>query len=93
MQQTGNLNRKIVGLMMFKIKQKHIEAFKIWLALLGYQKKDLADGGATFKGKGTKLDYVLIGKDLSGNANCQKLYEEFKVHLVSPMDVNLGMVA
>lgn len=78
---------------MFKIKQRHLLAFKIWLALLGYKKNDLADGGATFKGKGTKLDYVLIGKDLSGNANCQKLYEEFKVHLVSPLDVKLAKVA
>lgn len=78
---------------MFKIKQKHLDMFKRWLVLLGYAQKDLAGGGATFKGKGTKLDYVLIGKDLSGNANCQKLYEEFKVHLVSPMDVNLRKVA
>ncbi len=78
---------------MFKIKQRHLLAFKIWLALLGYKKNDLPDGGATFKGKGTKQDYVLISKDLSGNANCQKLYEEFKVHLVSPMDVSLGKVA
>lgn len=78
---------------MFKIKQKHLLAFKIWLALLGYQKKDLADGGATFKGKGTKLEYVLIDSKSSGNAACQKLYEEFKVHLVSPMDVNLRKVA
>lgn len=78
---------------MFKIKQKHLLAFKIWLALLGYVRKDLADGGATFKGKGTKLEYVLIDSKLSGNAACQKLYEEFKVHLVSPMDVNLRKVA
>lgn len=30
---------------MFKIKHKHLQAFKIWLALLGYVRKDLADGG------------------------------------------------
>ncbi|WP_171522207.1 hypothetical protein [Acinetobacter shaoyimingii] len=78
---------------MFKIKQKHLLAFKIWLTLLGYEQKELPDGGATFKGKGTKLDYVLIDSKMGGNSACQKLYEEFKVHLVSPMDVNLGMVA
>ncbi|NHC02367.1 hypothetical protein G9F31_01025 [Acinetobacter sp. 187] len=79
--------------MMFKIKHKHLNAFKIWLALLGYVRTDLTDGGATFKGKGTKLDYVLIDSKMSGNSACQKLYEEFKVHLVSPMDIDLGRVA
>lgn len=78
---------------MFKIKQKHLDMFKRWLELLGYEMKILADGGSTFRGKGTKQDYVRIGKDLTGNTHCQKLYEEFKTHLVSPADVKLGMVA
>lgn len=78
---------------MFKIKHKHLEIFKNWLVLLGYTQKDLADGGATFKGKGTKLDYVLIDSKMGGNSAYQKLYEEFKVHLVSPMDVHLSEVA
>ncbi|EZQ10768.1 hypothetical protein [Acinetobacter sp. Ver3] len=79
--------------MIFRIKQRDLQAFKIWLVLLGYVRKDLADGGATFKGKGTKLDYVLIDSKMSGNSACQKLYEEFKVHLVSPLDVKLAKVA
>lgn len=79
--------------MIFRIKNKHVNGFKLWLEKLGYTKKDLADGGATFKGKGTKLDYVLVAKDLTGNRNCQVLYEEYQVHLVSPLDVNLGVMA
>lgn len=79
--------------MIFRIKNKHALGFKLWLEKLGYHKKDLTDGGATFKGKGTKLDYVLIANDLSGNRNCQILYEEYQVHLVSPLDVKLKEVS
>lgn len=73
--------------MIFRIKQKHRAGFSLWLEKIGYTKKDLADGSATFKGKGTSkaLSYVLLGVDLSGNAACQKLYEEYRGHLVGPM--------
>lgn len=72
--------------MIFRIKNKHVAGFKLWLEKLGYLKKELADGGSIFKGKGTKFDYVLIAKDLTGNRNCQVLYEEYQLHLVSPLN-------
>ena len=51
----------------------------IWLELLGYVKKVLVDGNCTFSGKGTKksLSYVFVKNDLTGNAACQSLYEEY----------------
>lgn len=79
--------REFMGVsMIFRIKNKHVVGFKLWLEKLGYLKKELADGGSTFKGKGTKFDYVLIAKDLTGNRNCQFLYEEYQLHLVSPLN-------
>lgn len=65
--------------MIFRIKNKHALAFMIWLELLGYVKKVLADGSCTFSGKGTKksLSYVFVKNDLTGNAACQSLYDEF----------------
>jgi hypothetical protein len=65
--------------MIFRIKNKHALAFMIWLELLGYVKKVLADGSCTFSGKGTKksLSYVFVKSDLTGNAACQSLYEEY----------------
>lgn len=65
--------------MIFRIKNKHALAFMIWLELLGYVKKVLADVSCTFSGKGTKksLSYVFVKNDLTGNAACQSLYEEY----------------
>ncbi|WEI03952.1 hypothetical protein PYR78_02340 [Acinetobacter johnsonii] len=65
--------------MIFRIKNKHALAFMIWLELLGYVKKVLSDGSCTFSGKGTKksLSYVFVKNDLTGNAACQTLYEEY----------------
>ena len=65
--------------MIFRIKNKHALAFMIWLELLGYVKKVLTDGSCTFSGKGTKksLSYVFVKNDLTGNAACQSLYEEY----------------
>ena len=70
--------------MSFYIARKHVLGFTLWLEKLGYMRKDLPDGGYTFKGKGTKQDYVLITKDLTGNANCRILYEEYRGHLRAP---------
>jgi len=72
--------------MIFKMKNKRVIPFKIWLQLLGYVKKELPDGACTFTGKGTKkaLSYVFIGRDLSGNSACQILYDEFELHARSP---------
>ena len=68
--------------MIFRIKNKHAPAFMIQLELLGYVKKVLADGSCTFSGKGTKksLSYVFVKNDLTGNAACQSLYEEYVNH-------------
>ena len=65
--------------MIFRIKNKRVLAFMIWLELLGYVKKVLADGSFTFSGKGTKksLSYVFVKNDLTDNAACQSLYEEY----------------
>ena len=65
--------------MIFRIKNKHALAFMIWLELLGYVKKVLSDGSCTFSGKGKKksLSYVFVKNDLTGNAACQSLYEEY----------------
>ena len=45
--------------MSFHIKRLNEKGFKTWLSLLGYRRKDLAGGGCTFKGEGTKYDYLL----------------------------------
>lgn len=70
--------------MSFFIKRRNKEGFKLWLSMLGYVRKDLSDGGCTFKGKGTKHDYVLITRDLSGNNACRILYAEYCGHLAAP---------
>ena len=70
--------------MSFSIKRCNHEGFKLWLSMLGYVRKDLSDGGCTFKGKGTKHDYVLVTKDLSGNNACRILYAEYCRHLAAP---------
>lgn len=74
--------------MIFRIKNKHANGFKLWLEKLGYVKKNLADGSTTFSGKGTKkaLSYVFVKNDLTGNSACQALYEEYEMHLRSPLD-------
>lgn len=74
--------------MIFRIKNKHANGFKLWLEKLGYVKKNLADGSTTFSGKGTKksLSYVFVKNDLTGNSACQALYEEYEMHLHSPLD-------
>ncbi len=72
--------------MIFRIKKKHEVGFKLWLEKLGYIKNELADGSSTFSGKGTRktLSYVLLKKDLTGNAACQVLFEEYEMHLLCP---------
>jgi len=72
--------------MIFKIKKKHEVGFKLWLEKLGYSKKELADGSATFSGKGTRkaLSYVFLKNDLTGNAACQMLFDEYEMHLRCP---------
>ena len=72
--------------MIFRIKKKHQVGFQLWLEKLGYSKKELADGSATFSGKGTRkaLSYVFLKSDLTGNAACQVLFDEYEMHLRCP---------
>lgn len=79
--------------MIFKIKKKHEAGFKLWLEKLGYAKKELADGSSTFSGKGTRkaLSYVFLKKDLTGNAACQVLFDEYEMHLRCPMYLDVEM--
>lgn len=72
--------------MIFRIKKKHEVGFKLWLEKLGYIKNELVDGSSTFSGKGTRkiLSYVLLKKDLTGNAACQVLFDEYEMHLRCP---------
>ena len=70
--------------MTFKIAEQDLPGFKNWLTLLGYGRKNLPDGGCTFKGKGTDLRYVLITNEGGGNHICKLLYREYKQHINSP---------
>ena len=80
--------------MIFRIKKKHEVGFKLWLEKLGYAKNELADGSSTFSGKGTRktLSYVLLKKDLTGNAARQVLFDEYEEHLDNPdyLDVKVA---
>jgi len=73
--------------MIFRIKKKHEAGFKLWLQKLGYTMRELSDGSSTFTGVGTKksLSYVLLKKDLTGNAACQFLFDEYEMHQRCPM--------
>lgn len=80
--------------MIFRIKKKHEVGFKLWLGKLGYIKNELTDGSSKFSGKGTRktLSYVLLKKDLTGNAACQVLFDEYEMHLRCPdyLDVKVA---
>ena len=80
--------------MIFRIKKKHQVGFKLLLEKLGYTKKELADGSTTFSGKGTRkaLSYVFLKSDLTGNAACQVLFDEYEEHLDNPayLDVKVA---
>jgi hypothetical protein len=61
------------------IKRKNLQAFKIWLALLGYQVKDMEDGrGFNFR---FKKQYGMVTRELVGNQLAHALGKEFEEHL------------
>lgn len=51
--------------------------------MLGYIKKDLPDGGATFKNKKMKPNYLLVSSTGTGCGACRKLYKEYVDHINS----------
>ncbi|MGK8800992.1 hypothetical protein [Acinetobacter seifertii] len=61
------------------VKRKNLRAFKIWLALLGYQVKDMEDGrGFNFR---CKKQYGMVTRALTGNELANSLGKEFEEHL------------
>ncbi|AQZ81538.1 hypothetical protein BUM88_07910 [Acinetobacter calcoaceticus] len=61
------------------VKRKNLRAFKIWLALLGYQVKDMSDGrGFNFR---FKKQYGMVTRALTGNELANSLGKEFEEHL------------
>lgn len=61
------------------VKRKNLRAFKIWLALLGYQVKDMEDGrGFNFR---FKKQYGMVTRALTGNELANSLGKEFEEHL------------
>lgn len=72
--------------MRVKISAEHVEGFKIWLSMIGYNRKSLPDGGASFKNNKVQPRYLLISKELTASGGCRKLYREYKEHLAAPDD-------
>ncbi len=60
------------------VKRKNLLAFKIWLAHLGYQVRDMEDGrGFNFR---FKKQYGMVTRELVGNSLAQTLGKEFEEH-------------
>lgn len=63
------------------VKRKNLLAFKIWLAHLGYQVRDMEDGrGFNFR---FKKQYGMVTRELLGNPLAKALGQEFEDHLKS----------
>ena len=60
-----------------------ILGFKIWLSHLGYTRKDLQDGGCTFKHRKLDPPYVVIGNANTMNKGGTVLYKEYCEHLAA----------
>lgn len=60
-----------------------IMGFKIWLSHLGYTRKDLEDGGCTFKHRKLDPPYVVIGKANTMNKGGTVLYKEYCEHVAA----------
>ena len=67
------------------VKPKNLIIFRLWLIKLGYQIKELADGGFTFKGRTDrkKDSYGFVSRDLTGNDCAYRLGRELQAHLKS----------
>lgn len=69
--------------MTVKILAEHVEGLKIWLDMIGYYRKDLPDGGTSFKNSKMQPRYLLISNQLTASGGCRKLYREYKQHLAA----------
>lgn len=70
--------------MRVKITAEHAQGFKTWLGWIGYCRKDLPDGGSSFKNSKMQPRYLLISNQLTASGGCRKLYREYKEHLAAP---------
>lgn len=66
-----------------KISTGHVEGFKIWLDKIGYYRKDLPDGGSSFKNNRAEPRYVLVSGELTLSRGGKQLYKEYKQHLAA----------
>jgi len=66
-----------------KISTGHVDGFKIWLDKIGYYRKDLPDGGSSFKNNRAEPRYVLVSGELTLSRGGKQLYKEYKQHLAA----------
>jgi len=65
------------------IAPEHVAGFKLWLDKIGYYRKDLPDGGSSFKNNRAQPRYVLVSGELSLSRGGKQLYKEYKQHLAA----------
>ena len=65
------------------ISAEHVEGFKLWLDKIGYYRKDLPDGGSSFKNNRAEPRYVLVSGELTLSRGGKQLYKEYKTHLAA----------
>lgn len=66
-----------------RIAVKDLIGFKIWLDKIGYYRKDLPDGGSSFKNNRAEPRYVLVSGELTLSRGGKQLYKEYKQHLAA----------
>lgn len=66
-----------------KISTGHVDGFKLWLDKIGYYRKDLPDGGSSFKNNRAEPRYVLVSGELTLSRGGKQLYKEYKQHLAA----------
>lgn len=64
-----------------RIAVKDLIGFKLWLDKIGYYRKDLPDGGSSFKNNRAEPRYVLVSGELTLSRGGKQLYKEYKQHL------------
>lgn len=65
------------------ISAEHVVGFKLWLDKIGYYRKDLPDGGSSFKNNRAEPRYVLVSGELTLSRGGKQLYKEYKHHLAA----------
>lgn len=66
-----------------RIAVKDLIGFKNWLDKIGYYRKDLPDGGSSFKNNRAEPRYVLVSGELTLSRGGKQLYKEYKQHLAA----------